>query len=119
MSMEERKLDHFQDLLPIMAQKLGGKGLIKELCNGFRLLMDGDEGVITFESLKRNSARLGLQDLGEDQLKNMIREGDLNGDGTINQMEFCVLMFRLSPELMGESKIVLGDAFLQEILKHE
>ncbi|KAL7243999.1 hypothetical protein ACSBR1_016260 [Camellia fascicularis] len=117
--MEQRKLDHFQDLLPIMAQKLGAEGLIKELCNGFKLLMDGGEGVITFESLKRNSALLGLQDLGEDQLKNMIREGDLNGNGAINQMEFCVLMFRLSSQLMGESERLLGDAFLQENLKHE
>ncbi|TXG67270.1 hypothetical protein EZV62_008545 [Acer yangbiense] len=49
---------NFEDLLPVMAKKLGGDGLIGELCNGFSLLMDRDKGVITFESLKRNSAIL-------------------------------------------------------------
>ena len=30
----------FEDLLPVITGKLGGEGLIKELCKGFRLLMD-------------------------------------------------------------------------------
>ncbi|KAJ7948221.1 calcium-binding protein PBP1-like [Quillaja saponaria] len=107
----------FEDLLPVMANKLGGEGLIKELCNGFQLLMDKDKEVITMESLKRNSALLGLQDLKEDELVSMMREGDLDGDGALNQMEFCVLMFRLSPELMEESWFLLEEA-LQEELKN-
>ncbi|CAL5328649.1 unnamed protein product [Camellia sinensis] len=45
----------FYDLLPIMADKLGREGLIEEFSNGFPLLMDGDKGVITFNSLKRNA----------------------------------------------------------------
>nr|GMD12349.1 calcium-binding protein PBP1-like [Ipomoea batatas]GMD64219.1 calcium-binding protein PBP1-like [Ipomoea batatas]GMD74948.1 calcium-binding protein PBP1-like [Ipomoea batatas] len=100
----------FQDMLPLMADKLGGEGLIEELCNGFRLLMDRNKGVITFESLKKNSALLGLQDLGDDEVWSMIREGDLDGDGGLDQMEFCVLMFRLSPELMQESEAWLQTA---------
>ncbi|XP_057455779.1 calcium-binding protein PBP1-like [Lotus japonicus] len=104
----------FEDLLPVMANKLGGEGLIKELCNGFDMLMDKDRGVITLESLKTNAAVLGLQDMKEDELVSMIREGDLDGDGALTQMEFCVLMFRLSPELMEESWI-----WLEEALQHE
>ncbi|KAA8526457.1 hypothetical protein F0562_008340 [Nyssa sinensis] len=65
----------FEDLLPMMADKLGGEGLISELCNGFRLLMDTEKEVITFESLKKNSALLELQDLRDDELLSMIREG--------------------------------------------
>ncbi|KAF3453569.1 hypothetical protein FNV43_RR04009 [Rhamnella rubrinervis] len=87
-----------------MADKLGGDGLIGELCNGFNLLRDADKGVITFESLKKNSAMLGLQDLSDEDLRCMLAEGDFDGDGALNQMEFCVLMFRLSPELMEESR---------------
>lgn len=105
----------FEDLLPVMANKLGGEGLIKELCNGFRLLMDKDKGVITLESLRKNAALLGLQDLKEDELVSMMREGDLDGDGVLTQMEFCVLMFRLSPELMEESWFCLEDALQHEI----
>ncbi|XP_007043395.2 PREDICTED: calcium-binding protein PBP1 [Theobroma cacao] len=104
----------FEDLLPAMAEKLGGEGLIRELCNGFRLLMDKEKEVITVESLKRNAAMLGLQDLRDDELESMVREGDLDGDGVLNEMEFCVLMFRLSPGLMEESQLLL-----EEILEDE
>lgn len=90
----------FQDHLPLMANKLGGDGLIDELCNGFNLLMDAEKGVITFDSLKRNAHFLGLQDLS---------------DGALSQMEFCVLMFRLSPELMEGSKMWLEQVLEQEM----
>lgn len=105
----------FEDYLPIMAEKLGGDGLMGELCNGFQLLMDGDKGVITFDSLKKNSALLGLQDLTDRDLLSMLKEGDFDGDGALNQMEFCVLMFRLSPDLMDQSQFLLEEALQQEL----
>ena len=104
----------FEDLLPVIAGKLGGEGLIKELCKGFRLLMDKEKGVITLESLRSNSAMMGLQDLKEEELVSMMREGDLDGDGALSEMEFCVLMFRLSPQLMKDSWF-----WLQQALQHE
>ncbi|KAM1804878.1 hypothetical protein ACFX12_030691 [Malus domestica] len=110
MASQQNQQSNFQDLLPTMADKLGGDGLIGELCNGFNLLVDSSKGVITFESLKRNSALLGLQDLSDVDLRSMLDEGDFDGDGALNQMEFCVLMFRLSPELMDESRLWLEDA---------
>ncbi|KAL7250358.1 hypothetical protein ACSBR1_012377 [Camellia fascicularis] len=114
MAGKKTNTTEFEDLLPIMAGKLGGEGLIRELCNGFQLLMDRDRGVITFDSLKKNSALLGLQDLRDDELMSMVTEGDVDGDGSLNQMEFCVLMFRLSPELMEESEAWLERALNQE-----
>lgn len=105
----------FEDLLPVMADKLGGEGLINEMCNGFQLLMDKVKGVITTESLKLNAAVLGLQDLTDDELASMVKEGDLDGDGDLNQMEFCVLMFRLSPQLMEESQLWLREALNEEL----
>ncbi|KAG4960862.1 calcium-binding protein PBP1-like [Glycine soja] len=107
--------NNFQDYLPVMANKLGGDGLIDELCNGFNLLKDSDKGVITFESLKRNSYLLGLQGLSDEDLRSMVLEGDFDGDGALNQMEFCVLMFRLSPELMEGSKMWLEQVLQQEL----
>lgn len=90
----------FEDHFPLMVKKLGSEGFMKELCNGFMLLMDRDKGVITFESLKRSAVLLGLDGtLSEDDIMCMLREGDLNGDGTLNKMEFFSLMFRLSPAL--------------------
>ncbi|KAL9403527.1 hypothetical protein Peur_000499 [Populus x canadensis] len=114
MASSQNQNSNFQDYLPLMANKLGGDGLIGELCNGFNLLMDGEKGVITFDSLKKNSALLGLQDLSDDDLRSMLKEGDFDGDEALNQMEFCVLMFRLSPELMEESQFLLEEALLQE-----
>ncbi|XP_035547483.1 calcium-binding protein KRP1-like [Juglans regia] len=89
-----------------MAHKLGG--------DGFNLLVDGNKRVITFDSLKRNSALLGLHDLRDEDMLSMLKEGDLDDDGALNQMEFCVLMFRLSPKLMEESYPCLDEA-----LEHE
>ncbi|KAK4439265.1 Calcium-binding protein PBP1 [Sesamum alatum] len=98
----------FEDFFPAMVEKLGADGFMKELCKGFRLLTDCDKGLITLESLKKNSAVLGLEDVSDDELlRCMIREGDLDGDGCLNQMEFCVLVFRLSPHLMNRARILL------------
>ncbi|CAN4087398.1 unnamed protein product [Withania somnifera] len=114
MDTNTSKISNFNDFFSLMAEKLGGNGLIVELCKGFQLLMDMDKGVITFESLKKNSALLGLQDLSDDDLRSMVKEGDFDGDGALNQMEFCVLMFRLSPELMEQSQFLLDEALHQE-----
>ncbi|CAJ1978624.1 unnamed protein product [Sphenostylis stenocarpa] len=96
------ELDHgfdFEDCFPSMIARLGAEGFIGELCNGFRLLMDVNMGLITFESLKVSTYLLGLE-VRDDELLCMLMEGDLDGDGALNQMEFCILMFRLSPSLM-------------------
>lgn len=105
----------FHDFFPTMAGKLGGEGLIEELCKGFELLMDKDKEVITFESLRRNaSSVLGLGDLTDEDVRCMINEGDFDRDGALNQMEFCVLMFRLSPDLMEASRCVVTEAIEEE-----
>ncbi|XP_059302139.1 calcium-binding protein PBP1-like [Lycium ferocissimum] len=98
-----------------MAEKLGGDGLIGELCKGFQLIINRDKRVSTFESLKKNPGLLGPQDLSDDDLKSMLKEGDFDGDGALNQMEFCVLMFRLSPELMDQSQFLSEEALHQEL----
>lgn len=102
----------FEDFFPAMVEKLGTEGFMKELCNGFHLLVDKEKGVITFESLKKNLGLLGLQGMSDEEVMCMVREGDLDGDGALNEMEFCTLMFRLSPDLMNNSKDLLEEAML-------
>ncbi|XP_054800267.1 calcium-binding protein PBP1-like [Prosopis cineraria] len=104
----------FQDYFPSMVEKLGMEGFMRELRNGFQLLMDREEEVITFESLKKSSASLGLQEMSDDEIMGMLREGDLDGDGALDEMEFCILMFRLSPELMNNSKSLLEEAIFTQ-----
>ncbi|AED96501.1 putative guanylate cyclase activating protein [Arabidopsis thaliana] len=116
---QENQEPQFQDFFPTMAGKLGGEGLIEEICKGFELLMDKDKGVITFESLRRNASTvLGLGDLTDDDVRYMINEGDFDRDGALNQMEFCVLMFRLSPELMEASRCVVTEVIEEEFYRH-
>ncbi|KAJ6706909.1 CALCIUM-BINDING PROTEIN PBP1-LIKE [Salix viminalis] len=105
----------FEDFFPAMVDKLGAEGFMKELCNGFQLLVEEGKGLITFESLRRNSKLLGLQDMADDELRCMLREGDLDGDGALNEMEFCTLMFRLSPGLMMDSRKWLAEAIASEM----
>ncbi|XP_010274955.1 PREDICTED: calcium-binding protein PBP1-like [Nelumbo nucifera] len=86
----------FEDYFPSMVVSMGADRFIAELCYGFCLLMDHTKGVITFESLKRNTYLLGVQDLGDEEIFCMLKEGDLDGDGALNQKEFCLLMCTLS-----------------------
>ncbi|BFG29355.1 hypothetical protein CerSpe_156300 [Prunus speciosa] len=101
----------FVDYFPSMIARLGEEAFIGELCNGFVLLMDVEKGLITFESLKRNCVVLGLNDMGDDELVWMLMEGDLDGDGALSQIEFCILMFRLSPGLMDGPKQLWKENF--------
>jgi Ca2+-binding EF-hand superfamily protein len=105
----------FADFLPIMAEKLGERDFMAELCNGFRLLADPRLGLITLESLKRNSALLGLDSLTDSELRAMMEEGDLDGDGVLNEHEFCVLMIRLSPSFMDEADKWLNKALVNDL----
>ncbi|KAL9385276.1 hypothetical protein Peur_022286 [Populus x canadensis] len=104
----------YQDLLPVMAEKLDVKAFVSELCGGFRLLADPEKGLITSESLRRNSALLGMEGMSKEDAEAMVREGDLDGDGALNETEFCVLMVRLSPEMMQDAETWLQKALEKE-----
>ncbi|CAN6689954.1 unnamed protein product [Malus baccata var. baccata] len=104
MSFEDIYIYIYNFFFPTMVERLGAEGSMKELSNGLRFLTDGDKGLITFDSLKRHSALLGFHGMSDEELWCMLREGDLDGDGNLNEMEFCTLMFRLSPALKETSK---------------
>ncbi|XP_057461034.1 calcium-binding protein KRP1-like [Actinidia eriantha] len=104
----------FEDYFPSMVERLGTDAFIGELCNGFCLLMDVEKGLITFESLRRNTFVLGLEEMRDEEIVCMLAEGDLDGDGALNQMEFCILMFRLSPGLMDQSKRCMDEMVIDE-----
>ncbi|PSS16254.1 Calcium-binding protein [Actinidia chinensis var. chinensis] len=104
----------FEDYFPSMVERLGADAFIGELCNGFCLLMDVEKGLITYESLRRNTLVLGLEEMRDEEIVCMLAEGDLDGDGALNQMEFCILMFRLSPGLMDRSKRCMDEMVIDE-----
>ncbi|KAL9229017.1 hypothetical protein vseg_004535 [Gypsophila vaccaria] len=112
---EEECSEEYEDLLPIMAEKLDVETFISELCGGFRLLADPKTGLITAESLRKNSALLGMEKMSRDEAVEMVREGDLDGDGGLNEKEFCILMVRLSPEMMQDAVTWLDKALQVEL----
>ncbi|OVA01495.1 EF-hand domain [Macleaya cordata] len=105
----------YEDLLPVMAEKLDVEGFVTELCGGFRLLADPERGLITSESLRKNSKYLGMEEMSKEDAEAMVREGDLDGDGGLNENEFCILMVRLSPGMMEDAEIWLEKALDQEL----
>ncbi|KAJ6679858.1 CALCIUM-BINDING PROTEIN KIC [Salix purpurea] len=112
--MKTATSSEYQDFLPIMADKLGVETFVSELCGGFRLLADPEKGLITSESLRRNSALLGMEGMSKEDAEAMVREGDRDGDGALNETEFCILMVRLSPEMMRDAETWLQKALEQE-----
>ncbi|KAF5757030.1 putative EF-hand domain-containing protein [Helianthus annuus] len=113
--MEEEK--GYQDLLPVMAEKLEVSTFMEELCGGFRVLADEKIGLITPESLRKNSRYLGMEGMSKEDAEGMVLEGDLDGDGYLNETEFCILMVRLSPEMMEDAEMWLEKAIEDEIKK--
>ena len=107
----------FEDLLPVMAEKLDVESFVSELCGGFKLLSDPETGLITSESLRTNSALLGMEGMSKEDADAMVRQGDLDGDGKLNETEFCILMVRLSPGMMEDAESWLEKAIDEELSK--
>ncbi|KAI4328946.1 hypothetical protein L6164_021258 [Bauhinia variegata] len=107
----------FEDLLPVMAEKLDVEAFVSELCAGFKLLSDPEAGLITCDSLRNNSALLGMQEMSKDEAEAMVKQGDLDGDGKLNETEFCILMVRLSPGMMEHAEEWLEKALEEELRK--
>lgn len=107
----------YQDLLPVMAEKLDVEAFVAELCGGFRLLADPKNGLITSASLQKNSGLLGMEGMNREDAEAMVKEGDLDGDGALSETEFCILMVRLSPEMMQDAEVWLDKALQKELAK--
>ncbi|KAJ3680164.1 hypothetical protein LUZ60_016442 [Juncus effusus] len=111
---EEEK--EYEDLMPVMAEKLDSDDFMRELSAGFRLLSDERTGLITVPSLLRGAeAALGLQGMTREEAEEMVKEGDMDGDGALNEEEFCVLMVRLSPGLMADAENLLEREIDQQL----
>uniref|UniRef100_A0A0E0CE39 EF-hand domain-containing protein n=1 Tax=Oryza meridionalis TaxID=40149 RepID=A0A0E0CE39_9ORYZ len=112
--------EEYEDLMPVMAGRLGAEGLLSELRAGFRLLADPARGAITAESLRRSAASvlgLGGGEMTVEEAAAMVREGDQDGDGALSEAEFCVLMVRLSPGIMADAEGWLEEAIADGLLR--
>lgn len=85
----------FANFLQLMTQKMSEKDQNDEILKAFRLFDDDDTGTISFKNLKRVAKELG-ENLTDEELKEMIEEADLDGDGEVNQAEFLRIMKKTS-----------------------
>lgn len=81
----------YGDFLHLMTQKMSEKDSNDEIMKAFRLFDDDDTGAISFRNLKRVARELG-ENLTDDELREMISEADLDGDGQVDQSEFLRIM---------------------------
>lgn len=85
----------YEDFLQLMTMKMAEKDTKEEILKAFRLFDDDDTGKISFRNLKRVAKELG-ETLTDEELREMIEEADLDGDGEVNQEEFLRIMKKTS-----------------------
>jgi hypothetical protein len=58
---------------------------------------------------------LGMDGMSQEDAEAMVKQGDLDGDGKLNETEFCILMVRLSPEMMQDAETWLEKAIEEQL----
>jgi len=80
-----------EQFVDMMASRLIEKDARDEIAKAFRLFDDDETGKITFQNLKRVAKELG-ETITDEELRDMIHEADLDGDGQVNEEEFYRIM---------------------------
>lgn len=73
-----------------MAARILARDPREEILRAFDLFDEGKKGVIRLDDLERVARELG-ENLQPDELRAMIEEFDLDGDGGINREEFMAI----------------------------
>merc|ERR1711981_75078 len=81
----------FDEFMAMMSGKMSGKDAKEEILKAFKLFDDDETNKISVKNLKRVAKELG-ENMGDDELQEMIDEADTDGDGEINEEEFLRIM---------------------------
>lgn len=82
------ELDEF---MALMAEKISERNPEEELKKAFRIYDDDDSGGISFENLKKVALELG-ENLSNEDLLDMIKLADTDGDDDVTLDDFLALM---------------------------
>merc|ERR1711907_877808 len=82
-----------EEFFVMLAEKMNQKDGKEELMKGFALFDDDKTGKISFKNFKRVATELG-ETLTDDQLNEILKEADEDGDGEISKEEFMNVMLR-------------------------
>ncbi|XP_037090298.1 neo-calmodulin-like isoform X2 [Pollicipes pollicipes] len=87
----------FNEFLQMMAKKMAGMESEEELKEAFKVFDKDEDGLLTVGELRHIMTSMG-EKMSNDEVDDMIREADKNGNGKINYEEFVrVLMNHGSP----------------------
>ena len=82
---------NFDDFNDIMSQKVAERDPVEEMKKAFMLLCEDNQERITLKSLKKTADELG-ETMTKEELEEMIREADYDGDGEIGEDDFIKIM---------------------------
>ena len=82
---------NFEEFMRLMSMHVNERDFDEDLRNVFRVFDKDGNGFITPAELKQ--AMLGLEeDVTDEDIEEMIKEADSNGDGNVNYEEFIKMM---------------------------
>ncbi|CCE62785.1 hypothetical protein TPHA_0D01450 [Tetrapisispora phaffii CBS 4417] len=81
-----RKME-YNDFYVVVGQMILNRDPLDEIKRAFKLFDDDNTGRISLKNLRRVAKELG-ETMTDDELRAMIDEFDLDGDGEINEQEF-------------------------------
>ncbi|KAJ2695922.1 hypothetical protein FB645_006337 [Coemansia sp. IMI 203386] len=81
----------FEEFLSLMAQYYNTSSEEDELREAFKVFDKNGDGVISADELRQVMTSLGER-LSDEEVSEMIREADVDGDGNINYEEFAKMM---------------------------
>lgn len=87
---EGRHLMKYDDFYIVMGEKILKRDPLDEIKRAFQLFDDDHTGKISIKNLRRVAKELG-ETLTDEELRAMIEEFDLDGDGEINENEFIAI----------------------------
>lgn len=80
-----------EEFLALMSQIINEKNIQEEMMKAFTLFDIDNSGKITIENLRTVAEQLG-EKMSDAELEEMIREADLNKDGSVDATEFIRIM---------------------------
>ncbi|XP_037921203.1 calmodulin-like isoform X2 [Hermetia illucens] len=81
----------FNEFLQMMSKKMKGADGEDELKEAFRVFDKNNDGLISSSELRHVMTNLG-EKLSEEEVDDMIKEADLDGDGMVNYHEFVMIL---------------------------
>ncbi|XP_055682749.1 calmodulin-like isoform X1 [Lutzomyia longipalpis] len=81
----------FNEFLQMMSKKMKGADGEDELREAFRVFDKNNDGLISSSELRHVMTNLG-EKLSEEEVDDMIKEADLDGDGMVNYNEFVMIL---------------------------